>query len=55
MGNGDCGVGTGFRTLDLVLDCLKGGIRKLRFYLADSQEPLKSVEQAVQKSKQIKF
>lgn len=55
MGNGDCGVGTGFRTLDLVLDCLQGGIRKLRFYLADCQEPLKSVEQAVQKSKQIKF
>lgn len=55
MGNGDCEVGTGFKTLDLVLDCLKGEVRKLRFYLADSQEPLKVVEQAVQKSRQIKF
>lgn len=48
-------VGTGFRTLDLVLDCLRGRVRKLRFYLTDSQEPSKFVEQAVQKSKQIKF
>lgn len=55
VGNGDCKVGIGFRTLDLVLDCLKGGVRKLRFYLAESQEPLKSFEQTLQKSKQIQI
>lgn len=33
--DGDCKVGIGLRSLD----CLKGRVRKLKFYLSDNQEP----------------